>query len=125
MTILRLLVREPLRETRLPGATDGTRYGEGRASPEASPRTTLLTRLHRQTVQAAARPTPKPSSTPQARACYTSRMGSCKVCVSERRSNSAVAPVIACVALMFTLAERLELQASADCAHMWGGSHGP
>ena len=29
MAILRLLARQ----TRLPGATDGTRYGEGRASP--------------------------------------------------------------------------------------------
>jgi hypothetical protein len=29
MTILRLLARQ----TRLPGATDNTRYGEGRASP--------------------------------------------------------------------------------------------
>ena len=43
MTILRLLARQ----TRLPGATDHTRYGEGRASPRyppaASSRTTLPT----------------------------------------------------------------------------------
>ena len=32
MTILRLLARQ----TRLPGATDNTRYGEGRASPARS-----------------------------------------------------------------------------------------
>ena len=31
MTILRLLARQ----TRLPGATDNTRYGEGRASPRS------------------------------------------------------------------------------------------
>ena len=30
------------------------------------------------------KPTPKPSATPQARACSADRMGSCKVCVSER-----------------------------------------
>ena len=34
MTILRLLAHQ----TRLPGATDNTRYGEGRASPAASSR---------------------------------------------------------------------------------------
>ena len=33
MTILRLLARQ----TRLPGATDNTRYGEGRASPGQLP----------------------------------------------------------------------------------------
>ena len=79
MTILRLLARQ----TRLPGATDNTRYGEGRASPRS-----FLTH-HVANMQAScnistaiqAAETPKPSSTPPERACYGSRMGSCKVCV--------------------------------------------
>ena len=41
MTILRLLARQ----TRLPGATDNTRYGEGRASPRS-----FLTHLSRTTL---------------------------------------------------------------------------
>ena len=36
---------------------------------------------HLQTPPASKPPTPKPSSTPPARACYGSRMESCKVCV--------------------------------------------
>ena len=79
MTIRRLLARQ----TRLPGATDNTRYGEGRASPRS-----FLTH-HVANMQAScnistaiqAAETPKPSSTPPERACYGSRMGSCKVCV--------------------------------------------
>jgi hypothetical protein len=72
MTILRLLARQ----TRLPGATDNTRYGEGRASPAASSRTTFPT-----SPPPSKPPTPKPSSTPPARACSASHMVPCKVCV--------------------------------------------
>jgi hypothetical protein len=71
------------RQTRLPGATDNTRYGEGRASPHsflthhvanistANPSRRRPNHLH------------KPSSTPpaRARACAVSQKGSCKVSV--------------------------------------------
>ena len=80
MTILRLLARQ----TRLPGATDHTRYGEGRASPRrpqlphAPPMahhvaniSTAIQAADAQTILNAA----------SARASYGSRMGSCKVCV--------------------------------------------
>jgi hypothetical protein len=73
--ILRLLARQ----TRLPGATDNTRYGEGRASPRsflahhvANISTSAIQAADAQTVLNAA----------SARACSASRMGSCKVCVS-------------------------------------------
>ena len=75
MTILRLLARQ----TRLPGATDHTRYGEGRASPRyppaASSRTTLPTSPPPGAIQAA------DAQTILNAASYGSRMGSCKVCV--------------------------------------------
>ena len=73
MTILRLLARQ----TRLPGATDNTRYGEGRASPRSflthhvANISTAIQAADAQTILNAA----------GARACSGSRMGSCKVCV--------------------------------------------
>ena len=81
MTILRLLARQ----TRLPGATDNTRYGEGRASPRS-----FLTHHVANistAIQAAdargRRPNhPQRRHTATARACSASHnMGSCKVCV--------------------------------------------
>jgi len=70
MTILRLLARQ----TRLPGATDNTRYGEGRASPRSF-LTHHVANIDAQTVLNAA-----------VRACSASHLGSCKVCVYSERA---------------------------------------
>ena len=75
MTILRLLARQ----TRLPGATDNTRYGEGRASPRS-----FLTHHVANistAIQAADAQTILNAASARARACSVFRMGSCKVCV--------------------------------------------
>jgi hypothetical protein len=91
MIIFRLLTRQ----TRLPGATDNTSRRYGDSARAARPARSFLTHhIHKPTsvistaIQAAdARwPTPKPSSTPPARACSArshmgSTVGSCKVCV--------------------------------------------
>ena len=72
MTILRLLARQ----TRLPGATDNTRYGEGRASPRS-----FLTHHVANISTAIQAADAQTISTPPARACSASHLGSCKVCV--------------------------------------------
>ena len=76
-TIIRLLARQ----TRLPGATDNTRYGEGRASPRSflmhhvanilANISTAIQAADAQTILNAA----------SAHKCSVSHMGSCKVCV--------------------------------------------
>ncbi len=81
MTILRLLARQ----TRLPGATDNTRYGEGRAQ-RASPRSFLRPHPQRANISTAiqaadAQTILNAASARMLRVSLVSRMGSCKVCV--------------------------------------------
>jgi hypothetical protein len=71
MTILRLLARQ----TRLPGATDNTRYGEGRASPRS-----FLTH-HVANISTAIQTADAQTILKQA-SKQASKQGSCKVCVS-------------------------------------------
>jgi hypothetical protein len=80
-TIIRLLARQ----TRLPGATDNTRYGEGRASPRSflmhhvANISTAIQAADAQTILNAA----------SARNCSVSHMGSCKVCDVHRNFYEA------------------------------------
>ena len=78
MTILRLLARQ----TRLPGATDNTRYGEGARIPPQIPHaprcaniSTAIQAADAQTIHNAA----SARAWVSAWACSVARMGSCKV----------------------------------------------
>ena len=76
MTILRLLARQ----TRLPGATDAARDGEGPRVPPF-----LILTHHVANISTAIQAAPTPQTILNAAAHATRlRMGSCKVCVSER-----------------------------------------